>query len=259
MAIKKNKTKFTMFFALLCILIIIISGSVFYLQYGIAHKAKTADQTITPMMPTVTKTPIGTAQTLPLFFDDFVGSNKGWSLTSVFGYTRKLENGDLTLADENHQILTESLPTGATFNDFMVSTTFTLVQANRDDSVGLYLRGDSYLDHDYRVDIYGDNSYAISKEFLDESKIPQDKFLVSPTTTTALHPVGRQNSITIIMKGPALILLINSIVVNSVTDTDYSSGQIALFVQNSATSNGVEAAFSTIAVYPAPQQLPPTP
>ena len=247
-----------MLFALLCLLII-ISGSVFYWQQGIARKANTTDQTITPTLPTATQTLSSTAQALPLFFDDFVGSNKGWSLTSVFGYTRKIENGELTLADKNHQILTESLPTGATFNDFMVSTTFTLVQANRDDSVGLYLRGDSYLDHDYRVDIYGDNSYAISKEFLDESKIPQDKVLVGPTTTTALHSIGRQNSITVIMKGPALILLINSTVVNSVTDTDYSSGQIALFVQNSATSNGVEASFSTIAVYPAPQQLPPTP
>ncbi len=229
------------------------------MQQGFASKPKSADQTITPTLPTATKTSIGTAQTLPLFFDDFVGSNKGWSLTSVFGYTRKIVKGELTLADENHQILTESLPTGAIFNNFMVSTTFTLEQANRDDSVGLYLRGDSYLDHDYRVDIYGDNRYAIRKEFLDESKLPQDTFLVSPTTTTALHPIGRQNSISIIMKGPTLTLLINSTVVNSVTDTDYTSGQIALFVQNSATSNGVQASFSTIAVYPAPQQLPPTP
>jgi len=259
MAIKKNKTKVTVLFALLGVLIIIIGGSVFYLWQGSANKARIVGQTITPTMPIATPTLTGTAQTLPLFFDDFVGSNKGWSLTSVFGYTRKIENGDLTLAAENHQILTESLPTGATFNDFMVTTTFTLVQAARDDSVGLYLRGDSYLDHDYRVDIYGNNTYAISKEFLDESKIPQDQFLVSPTTTTALHPVGRQNSITVIMQGPELTLLINSTVVNSVTDTDYSSGQIALFVQNSATSNGVEASFSTIAVYPAPQQLSPTP
>ncbi len=259
MAIKKNKTKVTVLFALLCVLIIIISGSVFYLQQRSASKAKITGQTITPAMPIATPTLTGTAQTLPLFFDDFVGSNKGWSLTSVFGYTRKIENGDLTLAAENHQILTESLPTGATFNNFMVTATFTLVQAGRDDSVGLYLRGDSYLDHDYRVDIYGNNTYAISKEFLDESKIPQDQFLISPTATPALHSVGKQNSITVIMQGPNLVLLINSTMVNSVTDTDYSSGQIALFVQNSATSNGVEASFSTIAVYPAPKQLPPTP
>ncbi|MEO8955299.1 MAG: family 16 glycoside hydrolase [Ktedonobacteraceae bacterium] len=254
MAIKKNKTKVTVRFALLCVLIIIISGSVFYLRQGSARKI--AGQTITPTVPTATPTLTGTAQTLPLFFDDFVGSNKGWSLTSVFGYTRKIENGDLTLAAENHQILTESLPTGATFNDFMVTATFTLVQASHDDSVGLYLRGDSYLDHDYRVDIYGNNTYAISKEFLDESKIPQGQFLITPTTTTALHPVGHQNSITVIMQGPKMVLLINSTMVNSVTDTDYSSGQIALFVQNSATSNGVEASFSTIAVYPAPKPQP---
>src|ERR1700676_3819524 len=192
MAIKKNKTKVTVLLALLCVLVIVVSGSLFLLQQGSAGKAKIAGQTITPTMPTAVQTLSGTAQTLPLFYDDFVGSNKGWSLTSVFGYTRKIENGNLTLADENHQILTESLPTGATFNDFMVTTMLTLVHANSDDSVGLYLRGDSYLDHDYRIDIYGNNTYSISKEFLDESKIPQNTFLINPTTTTPFHPFGRQ-------------------------------------------------------------------
>ena len=257
MAVKKNKIKVRFVFALTCLLVIVLSGSLLYFLRGSVSKAKTAHPT-TPTASTVTQTPTltGTAQLQPLFFDDFVDSDKGWSLTSVSGYTRKIENGNLILADENHTILTESLPTSATFNNFMVTVTFTLTQANRDDSVGLYIRGDSYLDHDYRLDIYGNNTYAISKEFLDQSRKPQIKFLVNPTTTTALHPVGQQNIISVIMKGPKLVLLFNGTVVKSVLDSDYISGQIALFVQNSEASSGVEATFSSVAVYPVPAQLP---
>jgi hypothetical protein len=256
MAVKKNKTKVWLVFAVTGLLVIVLSGTLLYLLRGGEGKAKTANPT-TPTASTVTPTPTltGTAQPQPLFFDDFVDSDKGWSLTSVSGYTRKIENGNLILADENHNILTESLPTSATFNDFMVTVTLTLIQANREDSVGLYMRGDSYLDHDYRLNIYGDNTYAISKEFLDQSREPQVNFLVKPTTTTALHPVGQQNIITVIMKGPKLVLIINGTVVNSVHDTDYISGQLALFVQNSEASRGVMATFSSVAVYPAPLMI----
>ncbi len=257
MAVKKNKIKVWLVFAIPCLLVIVLSGSLLYVFRGGTSKGKTGHPT-SPTASTVTPTPTltGTAPPQPLFFDDFVDSDKGWSLTSVSGYTRKIENGNLTLADEKHNILTESLPTSATFNDFMVTVTFTLLQANREDSVGIYMRGDSYLDHDYRLDIYGDNTYAISKEFLDQSREPQVDFLVNPTTTTALHPVGQQNIITIIMKGPKLVLIINGSVVNSVLDTDYTSGQIALFVQNSETSSGVKASFSSVGVYPVPDKLP---
>jgi hypothetical protein len=162
----------------------------------------------------------------------------------------------LTLADANHTILTESLPTNAMFDDCIVTVTFTLLQASQDDSVGLYLRGDSNLDHDYRLDIYGNNTYEISKEFLDTSKAPQVKALVNPTSASTLNAVGQQNTVTLVMKGSTLVLLINGAVTNTVIDSDYTSGQIALFVQNSETSSGVEASFSSVAVYPAPDQLP---
>lgn len=257
MAVKKNKIKVWPALTVTCLLVIVLSGSLLYILRGNESKAKLAHLTTpTAFIRTQTPTLTGTAQPQPLFFDDFVDSDKGWSLTSVSGYTRKIENGNLILADENHNILTESLPTSATFNDFMVTVTFTLLKASREDSVGIYMRGDSYLDHDYRLDIFGDNTYAISKEFLDQSREPQVNFLVKPTTTTALHLVGQQNIITVIMKGPKLVLLINGTVVNSALDTDYVSGQIALFVQNSEASRGVKATFSSVAVYPVPDHLP---
>lgn len=55
---------------------------------------------------------------------------------------------------------------------------------------------------------------------------------------------------------PTLVLLINDTPVKTITDSDYTSGQIALFVEHATTSNGVKASFSSVAVYPAPDQLP---
>ena len=241
----------------LLLIMVISSGIFFYVQGKSSNTGSTGKSTVSPTVRKATPTSTSTPTPQPLFFDDFADKSKGWYLGSASGYTRVINNNTLVLADTNHTFLTESLPTNTTFDDFMVTVSFTLLQANQDDSVGLYLRGDSNLDYDYRIDIYGNNTYAISKEFLDASKSQQVEFLVSPSAATALKPVGQPNTITAIMKGPELVLLINGTLVNSVTDTEYTSGQIALFVQNSETSSEVEASFSSVVVSPAPGQLPP--
>ena len=257
-----NNHKVRLIGAVVFLLIMVISGTIFFYVQG--KSSKTSSNGNSAVSPTARKatptpTPTSTAQSTPqpLFSDDFTDKSKGWYLGSASGYTRVIDNNTLTLADNNHTILTESLPTNTSFDDFMVSVTFMILQANKDDSVGLYLRGDSNLDHDYRIDIYGNNTYAISKEFLDATKTPQGQFLVSPTSAAALKPAGQQNTITVMMKGPKLVLMVNGTIVNSVTDSDYTSGQIALFVHNSETSSEVEASFSSVVVNPVPDQVPP--
>lgn len=212
-----------------------------------SHKTPTAAPTATHTLPLTPQL---------LFYDVFLSNTQGWYIGSASGYTRTLENGVLTLSATNHKVLTESLPTSQSFDDFDLSTTFTLVQGDHDDRVGLYLRGDSNLDHDYRIDIGGDNTYAITKESLALNNTPQDTMLVRPTRTHLLHAQGQQNTLRVVMRGPQLILLINSTVVATVSDPDYSHGQIALFVQNSAVSTGVTASFTNITVYTAPTHLP---
>src|SRR3989441_1848651 len=155
--------------AIALLLIMVISSGIFFYVHG--KSSSTVSPTVRKATPTPTPTVLSTPQ--PLFFDDFADKSKGWYLGSASGYTRVIDNNTLTLADTNHSILTESLPTNTTFGDFMVTVSFTLLQANQDDSMGLYLRGDSNLDYDYRIDIYGNNTYAISKEFLDASKSQQ--------------------------------------------------------------------------------------
>lgn len=239
-----------------CILLLAASGAIFFFIQQQAGKATSSNRQ--PVTPTVTITKTTSSPTTPLvnrplFFDNFVGKSKGWSLGSAPGFTRMIANSTLTLANSNHKILTESLPTDTIFTDFIVTVSFTIVKADKDDSVGLYVRGDSNLDHDYRIDIYGNNTFAISKELLSVNKAPLVNTLVNPSSTSALHPVGQPNILTVMMKGSSLVLLINTRIISSVTDTDYIAGQIALFVQNSPTSNGVEASFRSIVVYPAPK------
>ena len=255
-----NNHKVRLIGAVVFLLIMVISGTIFFYVQGKSSKTSSSgNSAVSPTARKAIPTPTPTAQSTPqpLFSDDFTDKSKGWYLGSASGYTRVIDNNTLTLADSNHTILTESLPTNTSFDDFMVRVTFTILQANKDDSVGLYLRGDSNLDHDYRIDIYGNNTYAISKEFLDATKSPQVQFLVSPTSAAALKPAGQQNTIMVMMKGPELVLMVNGTIVNSVTDSDYTSGQIALFVHNSETSSEVETSFSSVIVYPLPDQVPP--
>ncbi len=206
--------------------------------------------------PTATATPALTPSSTPqpLFYDDFSRPNKGWYLNNAAGYMRLLVNDSLVLSNTNHDVLIESLPTERTFNNFMLTVVFTIVQAGNNDSVGVYVRGDANLDHDYRVDIYGNRSYSISKEYLDMQKDQQSVFLAGPTPTTHLNPIGQQNVLTVIMNGPAMTLRLNGSVAASLTDSDYTEGQIALFVQGSQASNQVTASFKSVTVNSLPVQ-----
>lgn len=194
-------------------------------------------------------------QATALFADNFSNNNNDWDTTSGSGYMRAINNNELILADSNHKILIETLPVNNTYADMMFTVTFTLVQADQNDSIGLYIRGDSNLDHDYRLDLFSDSSYAISKEYLDGTTV-KIKPLVDPTDTSALNPIGQQNTVSLIAKGSTLMLVINNKTVNTITDTDYTNGQAALFVQNGDSSKGVRVMFSSVSIYPAPQQLP---
>jgi hypothetical protein len=239
------------------LLLLLLSSGIFFVARIADSKEltrHTSNSTATTTATRATPTPSLTPQ--PLFFDNFLDNKHGWYTSDVSGYTRLISNNVLTLSDTNHKVLTESLPTSTIFGDFMITATFTLLDADVHDSVGLYLRGDSNLDHDYRVEVFGDTSYALSKESLDDAHNMTITYLVSPTHTPTLKPLGQENTLTVIMKGPDLTLLINNTIVNSLVDTDYTRGQIALFVNNGETSDGVTAIFSSIVVYPVPDQVP---
>ena len=236
---------------------VLVGASLFFLfrSGGNATAPKAHHETPTP---TPTAIPTESPPPQSLFFDTFAGNSQGWSVTDDpgnTGYTRQIANRKLTLTDINPKTtLIESLPTTQVFGDCMISVDFTIVSAGPGDSVGIYVRGDSNLDHDYRVELNGDNTFDIAKEYLDFNKQPQSSMLAGPGSSSAIHPLGQQNKMTIILKGPTIVLMINNNKVSSLTDSDYSSGQIALFARVSSASSGVTATFSKVEVDPVPDQ-----
>jgi hypothetical protein len=259
---RAGKKQQKLFLLAAAILVLIISGSsIFYINFGGNPETATPPRDITPTAtatttPTITPpvTATATASQL-LFYDDFVDNTKGWAISDIGDYSRTISNNQLALSVVNHKLLVESLPTNPV-TDFAFTMTYTLQQADKNDSIGLFLRGDSNLDHDYRIDLYGNSTYSISRESLDENNRQLNRVLVDQTSTRWLHGLGQSNIITVIMKGPETMLLLNGVIVQTITDTDYTGGQIAIFVENGSTSIGASAAISSVVLYPPPQQLP---
>jgi hypothetical protein len=255
---RKSRTRIL----LLCLLLILIGSGVF-LFASTRNQGNTASQAhqttatrnnvspASPIPPTPTTSlamPSLTPTPQPLFSDYFLDNHKGWLTSNVSGYTRTVDESGLYLSDTNHKILVESLPTNTTFDNFTLTTTFTFQRGDAHDSMGLYLRGDNNLDHDYRIDIYGNNMYAISKESLDSNNKQITTVLAGPTSTEALKLPGHPNTLTVTMVSTLMVLTINGITVSTINDADYTRGQIALFVQNGMTSDGVDALFSSVLV-----------
>ncbi len=242
------------------LLSVLIGGSLFILMRdggsATSPKGHPATPTPTPTMAIPTDTPPPQS----LFFDTFADNSHGWNVTSNAnntGYVRIIVDKRLILSDINPKTtLIESLPTVKEFDGFSISVDFTIDKAVPGDSVGVYVRGDSNLDHDYRVELNSDNTFDIAKEYLDSKQQSQSIFLDGPGSSPAIHPLGQKNTMTVIMQGPTLVLLINGTNVSTVTDSDYTSGQIALFAHEGPTSNGVTTSFTRVEVDPAPNQLP---
>ncbi|RAQ96949.1 family 16 glycoside hydrolase [Thermogemmatispora tikiterensis] len=192
----------------------------------------------------------------PLFSDNFANNSKGWDTTGGPGFSKTIANHALTMTDRNHRILVAPLPVRQTFSDFQITVDMTLESGDSNDSMGIYMRGDDQLANDYRVDIFGDATYAISKEVTGLDGNTQVRILSGILANKAIKPLGQQNEVTVIIKGDHIVLGVNGHLIASVTDSSYTSGMIALFVSNGTSSPAATAAITSVTVYPAPSQLP---
>jgi hypothetical protein len=184
-----------------------------------------------------------------IFYDTFGTNAHGWSLSGSDGYFRILVNQTLILADTNPNTpLIESVPTSVTLDTYVMSVDFTIDRADAEDSIGLYLRGDGTLDHDYRVDINGAATLDLAKEWLDASKTARTTMLVPALRTRLLHPPGQQNTLTVFVIGPTLTVELNGFLVASVEDSSYPSGQVALFARHGSSPDGVIVSFTRVEI-----------
>lgn len=259
-----------LFVGIICLLLVVVgSGSIILAIHNTTSKKGATRGTVVPTRTnhaTSTSIPTSVASAdpgtepgitptpTPFFYDNFLDNTQDWYVGASAGYTRALTSGGLQLTDTRHNPLIESLPTSHKFDDFTLTVTLALQAGDNNDSAGIYLRGDSNLDHDYRLDIFGDSKYAFSEEYLDTSNKPETLCIITPTSTAQLKPMGHANTLTVIMKGSLIVLQVNGKIVDTVVDSSYTKGQIALFVDNGATSQGVIAVFSSIEIAPIPDQ-----
>ena len=252
---RRGRPNIGLIIGIILLVLLVVGGGIFFV---VKSKGNNTNVTSNGSTSSTTKSATATPTPIPLFTDNFADNSKGWGLASSSGYSSSISNNLMTLVESNHKILDMTIPAGnsvsATYSDFEVTTTLTLLKADQNDSVGLYIRGDSNLGQGYFIDIFGDNSFDMVKIYADSSK---DAFLVSPTNSSAINPVGRQNKLTVAAKGSKIVILINDKLVSSISDSSsYNNGTIALFVENGQSSNGVQASFNNVVVYPAPVRLP---
>src|SRR6266702_69274 len=240
------------FITLIVMLLILSVSSFFFIQRSRSKGSQLTTVTETPTpTPSPTSIYLETPPAQSEFYDTFKNNALGWSVSSTTGYYRTVKPGALTLMNTNRgTTLVESLPTNSIFDNF------TVLNASLDDSVGIYIRGDSNLEHDYRIDLNGDGTFDIAKEYLDSRNNPQSSFLDGPRNSSTLNPPGSQNTIMVIMNDSQLQLFFNTTRVSTVIDTDYMAGQVALFAHAGEDSQGVAVSFSRVEIDKLQENLP---
>ena len=254
----KRGTHIIFITTLIIVLLILSVSSLFFIQIS---KGKDSQLTTSIETPTPTPTPTSIYLETPppqaVFYDTFKNNALGWSISSTAGYYRTVKPGKLTLTNTNQgTTLIESLPTNSIYDNFKVSVDLTVIKASGKDSIGIYIRGDSNLEHDYRIDLNGNGTFDIAKEYLDSRNNPQSIFLDGPRNSSALHPPGVQNTITVILNGSQLQLFLNNVKVGTVIDSDYMVGQVALFAHAGEDSQDVTVSFSRVEIDKLQENLP---
>ncbi len=74
-------------------------------------------------------------------------------------------------------------------------------------------------------------------------------YLLNPTTSAAITPTGRKNTLLIIAQGSKIQLFINSISVGSVNDNTYVQGQVAFICGTGPSQATGEASFANFKVF----------
>ena len=230
---------------IVCIFLLILS---IFISINKDQVHSTSDSSITKT-PSITPEYLDTPPAQAEFYDTFQNNAQNWSVANTSGYVREISPGGLTLTNTNQNTtLVESLPTNSLFANCTIIADLRILKVGPNDSVGIFFRGDTNLQHDYRVDLYGDGEIDIVKEYLDSTNNPQLVVLARARTSSILKPQGDQNTISLTINGPLIRLYVNNVKVSFVTDSDYTSGQVALFATLDSNSSKISVLFSRVQI-----------
>ena len=207
--------------------------------------------------PTPTPTVAITTPTVkPLFRDTFTNNSTGWLVTPGAGkFSAQVGGGLMTLEDDENRLLWDILP-GKSFSDFRLDVDASLTKGDQNNAYGVYFRGASTANSEigtyYRLEIYGDGTFAIFKGTLDgNSNTLNNQVTYSTSPVPAIHPKGQVNHLTIIAKGSAMTFMVNGVTIYNYTDATYRGGLVALFVSNlPKVPPGAQATFANLAIFP---------
>ncbi len=238
--------------AIIAILVfVIIGGSAAGYLYLHRNNRTQATQRVQTQPATSAVQPKGPV----LFADAFTDNHAGWSLQSYPGkLSATIAAGSLVLESDNNELLWEMLPGNKTFSDFTLTCDAMLSKGDQNNGYGIFIRGSSMQNTDlatyYRFELYGDGSYAIFKGTVSANGTTGSTKLVDYTLQPAIQKQDGLNHIMITAKGSALSLTVNGQLLKTVTDNNYSSGSIALFVSNLQNAKpGAQAKFSNLHIY----------
>jgi len=233
------------------LLFVIIGGSLAGYLYLHRNKGTQATQHVQTQPGASAVQPKGPV----LFADTFTDNRSGWSLQSYPGkLSAAIAAGSLMLESDNNELLWEMVPGNKTFSDFTLTCDTLLSKGDQNNGYGIYIRGSSMQNTDlatyYRFELYGDGSYAIFKGTVSANGTTSSTKLVDYTLHPAIQKQGGLNHMMITAKGSALSLTVNGQLLKTVTDNNYSSGSIALFVSNLRNAKpGAQAKFSNLRIY----------
>ena len=192
----------------------------------------------------------------PLFAETFTNNSQQWNMQSMQGrYLVSINKGNLILEDDDNKLFPMMLPGAKNFANFKLIINTMLSKGDRENGYGLCIRGTTdpsgYLTAYYRIELYGNSTYAIFKVATDANGDTSSTTLVETTSHAAIKPIGHSNQVVIVANGPKITLIVNGQTVQTFSDTSYASGVIALFVSNlPGTHPGAQAMFSHLAIYP---------
>ena len=190
----------------------------------------------------------------PLFSDRFITDSSGWNQQSIPGsYAVKVGSGVLSLENDKHSLLWEPLPGTTTYSNFQLTATATLTKGDQNNGYGFYIRGAANQGNElatyYRFELYGDGSYAIFKGSTDANGKTVDTKLVNFLINPVIAKKGMPNHIRIVARGPRMSFIVNNHILQTVVDSSYSTGSIALFVSNLPEAKpGAQVQFSQLAI-----------
>jgi hypothetical protein len=239
--------KLRVMIGLIVLIVILVGGGIASASY---IASRTNQSTPTPPRPTATP------NVPPLFGDEFNNNNNAWNLDSdATKYSVKVQEGFMTLEDNDHKLLYELVPGNRTFSDFKLVVDAKLSKGDPINGYGVYIRGGSNQNNSlatyYRFELYGDSSYAIFKGVDGGNGETKDEKLVDYTIHSAIQKQGKVNHIVIVAKGSSIIFIVNEQKLKTIEDDGYKSGSVALFVSNlKGARRGAQAQFAKFAIYP---------